>query len=292
MLVWIDGRINGRAVLPPTRQTASKQPRPTTEKSSVLRFRSADLVVGASHDCILTHKSGCVNVQQRGSGCKKSSVLDAQGLMTSRSTSSLSLSLIFSISLRPRPSLPQARRHFKLAPLFCPVPSPGISTSSVAAIRNRMRSTNISGDIGRGFRAFRPSAPTFTQAAMAQSNAIDQLAQRVDGLTLQSLAQKYPTASFESNPLDLYRAHLSNVLSEISGVDTSIIYPVVMLTQSLDKGDFVVAVPALRIKGSKPDVLAQEWAAKVRLSWQCQTRNDGLLVDNQCSTVPRERCPL
>ncbi|GAO14739.1 hypothetical protein UVI_02028490 [Ustilaginoidea virens] len=97
---------------------------------------------------------------------------------------------------------------------------------------------------------------------MAQSNAIDQLAQRVDGLTLQSLAQKYPTASFESNPLDLYRAHLSNVLSEISGVDTSIIYPVVMLTQSLDKGDFVVAVPALRIKGSKPDVLAQEWAAK------------------------------
>ncbi|KAH0596459.1 hypothetical protein MHUMG1_05576 [Metarhizium humberi] len=97
---------------------------------------------------------------------------------------------------------------------------------------------------------------------MAQSNIVNQLAQKVEGLTLDGLAQKYPTAHPEINPLDLYRAHLSDVLSKISGVETSIIYPVVMWTQSLDKGDFVVAVPALRIKGKKADALAQEWAEK------------------------------
>lgn len=101
---------------------------------------------------------------------------------------------------------------------------------------------------------------------MAQSNVVDQLAQRVEGLTVDGLTKKYPTAHPDINPLDLYRAHLSDVMAKISGVDTSIIYPVVMWTQSLDKGDFVLAVPALRIKGTKPDVLAQEWAAKVRLT--------------------------
>ncbi|KAG5965915.1 hypothetical protein E4U58_002658 [Claviceps cyperi] len=97
---------------------------------------------------------------------------------------------------------------------------------------------------------------------MASSNVIDQLAQRVEGLTIASVTQLYPNAHPEINPLDLYRAHLTDLLSKASGVDKSIIYPVIMWTQSLDKGDFVVAVPALRIKGTKPDVLAKEWAAK------------------------------
>jgi arginyl-tRNA synthetase len=101
---------------------------------------------------------------------------------------------------------------------------------------------------------------------MAQSNIISQLAQKVEGLTISGLLQKYPDAHPEVNPLDLYRAHLSDVMSKVSGVETSIIYPVVMWTQALDKGDFVIAVPALRIKGKKPDILAQEWADKVRFT--------------------------
>ncbi|KAG5982398.1 hypothetical protein E4U55_001937 [Claviceps digitariae] len=97
---------------------------------------------------------------------------------------------------------------------------------------------------------------------MAPHQVIDELAQRVEGLTVSGITKTYPNAHPEINPLDLYRAHLSDLLSKISGVDTSIIYPVVMWTSSLDKGDFVVAVPALRIKGTKPDILAQEWAEK------------------------------
>ncbi|KAH7326735.1 arginyl-tRNA synthetase [Stachybotrys elegans] len=97
---------------------------------------------------------------------------------------------------------------------------------------------------------------------MATSDAMQQLVKRVDGLTLASISEKYPNAHPEINPLDLYRAHISDIISELSGVDRAIVWPAVQWTQALDKGDFVLAVPALRLKGTKPDVLAAEWAAK------------------------------
>ncbi len=100
---------------------------------------------------------------------------------------------------------------------------------------------------------------------MAESAAVEQLAGQVQGLSLDSVAQTYPSAHPHVNPLDLWRAHISNVLSKITGVETSIIFPVVAWTQSLDKGDFVLPVPALRIKGAKPDALAESWASQVRL---------------------------
>ncbi|KAH0527641.1 hypothetical protein TsFJ059_002617 [Trichoderma semiorbis] len=99
-------------------------------------------------------------------------------------------------------------------------------------------------------------------SAMAKPAGIDKLTSLVNGLTLDSVTEKYPQAHPEINPLDLYRAHLSNVLAGISGVDTSIIYPAINWTTGLDKGDFVLAVPALRIKGEKPDALATKWAGE------------------------------
>ncbi|KAL6810706.1 arginyl-tRNA synthetase [Trichoderma sp. SZMC 28013] len=99
-------------------------------------------------------------------------------------------------------------------------------------------------------------------SAMATPAGIDKLTSLVNGLTLDSVTEKYPQAHPEINPLDLYRAHLSNVLAGISGVDTQIIYPAVNWTTGLDKGDFVLAVPALRIKGEKPDALATKWAGE------------------------------
>ncbi|KEY71636.1 hypothetical protein S7711_08102 [Stachybotrys chartarum IBT 7711] len=96
---------------------------------------------------------------------------------------------------------------------------------------------------------------------MAQEG-LNQLVSQVEGLTLESIGEKYPNAHPEINPYDLYRAHLADVLASISGVDRAIVWPAIQWTQGLDKGDFVLAVPALRIKGTKPDVLASEWAAK------------------------------
>lgn len=100
-------------------------------------------------------------------------------------------------------------------------------------------------------------------STMAKPAGIDQLTSLVNGLTLDSVIEKYPQAHPEINPLDLYRAHLSNVLAGISAVDTQLIYPAINWTTGLDKGDFVLAVPALRIKGEKPDALATKWAAEV-----------------------------
>ena len=65
-----------------------------------------------------------------------------------------------------------------------------------------------------------------------------------------------------SNIYDAYRAHLADVLNQITGVPTETIHPVIQWTAGLDKGDLVLAVPALRVEGSKPDILAQEWTAK------------------------------
>lgn len=99
---------------------------------------------------------------------------------------------------------------------------------------------------------------------MAKPAGIDQLTTLVNGLSLDSIAEKYPQAHPEINPLDFYRAHVSNVLAGISGVDSQIIFPAINWTTGLDKGDFVLAVPALRIKGQKPDALATKWAEEVQ----------------------------
>ena len=73
----------------------------------------------------------------------------------------------------------------------------------------------------------------------------------------------YPNCNPEFNPVDIYRSHITDHLAEITGVDISIIYPAVQWPPSLDKGDLVLAVPALRIKGKKPTELAQDIASQV-----------------------------
>lgn len=74
---------------------------------------------------------------------------------------------------------------------------------------------------------------------------------------------KYPNCYPEINPVDVYRAHITSILSDITGVDGNIIYPVLAWTLTLEKGDLVLPVPALRVKGKKPNELAEEWAEKV-----------------------------
>ncbi|OJD31383.1 arginyl-trna synthetase [Diplodia corticola] len=73
---------------------------------------------------------------------------------------------------------------------------------------------------------------------------------------------KAPNTHPELNPFDIYRSHITNLLAQSSGVDPKIIYPTLQWTQSLEKGDLTLAVPALRLKGKKPDELAKELAEK------------------------------
>lgn len=92
----------------------------------------------------------------------------------------------------------------------------------------------------------------------------EQLASLVEGLSLDGASKKYANCYPTINPFDLYRAHLADVLAEVTGVDHKIIYPNLQWTTGLDKGDLILACPSLRVKGKKPDELATEWAAKVR----------------------------
>lgn len=99
---------------------------------------------------------------------------------------------------------------------------------------------------------------------MAGTEASHDLSERLKTLGVSNPLQPYANCFPEVNPVDVYRAHITGLLHEITGVDTAIIYPSLSWTQTLDKGDLVLAVPALRVKGKKPVELANEWAEKVR----------------------------
>lgn len=76
---------------------------------------------------------------------------------------------------------------------------------------------------------------------------------------IQTLPESNPT----TNPVDIFRLFIAKTLAPIGGVDVALIYSSLEWTQSFEKGDLILAIPRLRIKGQKPDVIAKEWAEKV-----------------------------
>ncbi|KAI9809991.1 MAG: hypothetical protein M1827_006758 [Pycnora praestabilis] len=64
------------------------------------------------------------------------------------------------------------------------------------------------------------------------------------------------------NPFDIYRSHITEILAPITGADAKVIYGALQWTQTLDKGDLILPVPALRVKGRKPNELALEWGER------------------------------
>ena len=93
------------------------------------------------------------------------------------------------------------------------------------------------------------------------ASTVDQLASLVKGFSLAEAQSKYPNCHPDTNPFDLYRAHLTNVLAGVTGVDAVLVYNALQWTTGLDKGDLILATPALRVKGKKPDELARAWVA-------------------------------
>ena len=97
--------------------------------------------------------------------------------------------------------------------------------------------------------------------------ASEQLSEKLKSLSVSPLSQ-YPNCFPDINPVDIYRAHLTSILTEITGAEAKVVYPSLQWTQTLEKGDMVLPIPALRIKGRKPDDLAAEWMQKVRVKAQ------------------------
>ncbi|KAK4451023.1 arginine--tRNA ligase [Podospora aff. communis PSN243] len=131
---------------------------------------------------------------------------------------------------------------------------------SSASVDSHVHHASVRPDIAAFIR--RPVEASGGETSVASIRTrMEQLAKQVEGLSLSALAERYPNCYPAINPFDLYRAHLADVLGELTGVDTKIIYPQLQWTQ-LDKGDFVLATPSLRLKGKKFDELAKEWAEK------------------------------
>ena len=72
----------------------------------------------------------------------------------------------------------------------------------------------------------------------------------------------FPESNPATNPVDLFRCYIAEKLVAITGVGVAVIYPALEWTNAFDKGDLILAVPRLRVKGN-PQKLAEEWAAKV-----------------------------
>lgn len=117
--------------------------------------------------------------------------------------------------------------------------------------------------ISKGAFRFSKKFSMETKPSMAVDSKPHELVEMLSALGLNDPLHKYPNCYPEANPIDIYRAHLTSILTELTGVDASIVYPALQWTQTLEKGDLVVPVPALRIKGKKPAELAEEWAEKV-----------------------------
>ncbi|KAF1941374.1 arginyl-tRNA synthetase [Clathrospora elynae] len=69
-------------------------------------------------------------------------------------------------------------------------------------------------------------------------------------------ANTYPAL----NPFDIYRSHITELLSQASGVDKHVIYPTLAWTAKPEHGDLQLAVPALRLKKKDMKAFAQELA--------------------------------
>lgn len=97
---------------------------------------------------------------------------------------------------------------------------------------------------------------------MAETSVTD-LNTMLSNLGLKEQITKFPESNPESNPVDIFRCYIAEILGKVSGVDTQLIYPALEWTNQFDKGDLILAVPRLRIKGKAPADLAKEWAEKV-----------------------------
>jgi arginyl-tRNA synthetase len=92
---------------------------------------------------------------------------------------------------------------------------------------------------------------------------MDQITSQLQKVGLSELpsfpgVQLYP----EYNPVDVYRAFIVEQIHKITSVEPAIVNNAVAWTNDLKHGDLVLPVPALRLKGKKPDELAMEIASK------------------------------
>jgi arginyl-tRNA synthetase len=100
----------------------------------------------------------------------------------------------------------------------------------------------------------------YNPPTMAELNQLTELLAGV-GIASDSFTM-YPGSNPVRNPFDLFRSYISEQLAIVSGVSRDVIFPALEWTNTLERGDLVIPIPRLRIKGTPPQQLAEEWAGK------------------------------
>jgi hypothetical protein len=72
-----------------------------------------------------------------------------------------------------------------------------------------------------------------------------------------------PSAYPDQNPLDIFRTHIAERLAPLAGVNIEAVFSGLDRSTKPETGDFVLAIPRLRIKGAKPQELGEKWQAQV-----------------------------
>jgi arginyl-tRNA synthetase len=104
---------------------------------------------------------------------------------------------------------------------------------------------------------------TSTGAANGEADSMDHIMQELQHLGISKMPSFKDVLLYpELNPVDVYRAIIIEQLQAITGAEPAIINGAVQWTQDLKHGDLMLPVPALRLKGKKPDELAKEIAEK------------------------------
>lgn len=210
--------------------------------------------------------TGLERIQQRGEGMISFRLASKRSILVCASAKFLHLAARASTKANSHSlqhiKSPSFQQPNKFNPTSTSLTSPPITHSFTTTSRTTPRpplSFSTRWPIPIAFSSFRQARTMAT----APTPGIEELVKLTSDLSFDQLRDKFPACYPETNPTDVYRLHLTNVLEKITGVEPKIIYPAVQWTTGLDKGDLVVPTPALRVKGKKPDELAKEWGDKV-----------------------------
>ncbi|KAI4197145.1 MAG: hypothetical protein LQ346_003062 [Caloplaca aetnensis] len=105
------------------------------------------------------------------------------------------------------------------------------------------------------------STKSRTDSSVAYSNV-----KHVSSFEKGNLDGQDPAAFEASNPVAIYRSHISELLAPIANKPAKDIYDRLSWTQTFDKGDLGLAVPSLRVPPKEASAKAAEWAANFPLS--------------------------
>lgn len=101
-----------------------------------------------------------------------------------------------------------------------------------------------------------PSKHNYTMSEIAD------LTTRLQAFGIEEPLTVFPGSNPVKNPFDIFRSYITEELARVSGVSKELIYPALEWTNTSDRGDLVLPIPRLRVKGAKPDALAVEWVEK------------------------------